>query len=111
MEQNNKSDDLVEELVEAQKEPVPVAVEEKKKTPKRNSKDEIIQKILQLSEEVGEPVTETNSQLKRMSKKDLTEKLASLVEKRIEMEAQKCLGIDKEQAKSPLHAEIVPNFK
>ena len=101
MEQNNKSDDLVEELVEAQKEPVPVAVEEKKKTPKRNSKDEIIQKILQLSEEVGEPVTETNSQLKRMSKKDLTEKLANLVEKRIEMEAQKCLGIDKEQAKSP----------
>ena len=36
-----------------------------------------------------------------MSKRALTEKLAKLVERRIEFEAQKALGITKEQAQSP----------
>ena len=91
-------EDLIEELVESQ---TPVVEVAKPKSPKRNSKDEMIQKIIQLSEECGEKLEESNSQLKRMSKKMLTEKLAGLVEKRIEVEAQKCLGINKEQAQSP----------
>ena len=89
---------LVEELVESQN---PIEEEEKPKEPKRNSKDELIQKIIQLADETGEPLKESNSQLRRMSKKALTEKLAVYVEKRIEFEAQKCLGIDKEQAQNP----------
>ena len=81
---------LVEELVESQN---PIEEEEEKpKEPKRNSKDELIQKIIQLADETGEPLKESNSQLRRMSKKALTEKLAVYVEKRIEFEAQKCPG-------------------
>ena len=91
-------EDLIDELVDSQ---TPVVEVAKPRSPKRNSKDEMIQKIVQLSEECGEKLEESNSQLKRMSKKMLTEKLAGLVEKRIEVEAQKCLGINKEQAQSP----------
>lgn len=89
--------ELVEELVVSAKEEEKSA---KPSTPKRNSKTELIQKIVQLAKEVNEPL-ESDSQLKRMSKRALNEKLASLVERRIEFEAQKCLGIDAEQAKSP----------
>ena len=91
MEQN-----MIEELVSAQEEPV---IE--KKSPKRNSKLELIDKIIELSQDVNEPVLESDSQLKRMSKRQLTEKLAGLVEKRIEFEATKLLGINKEQAGNP----------
>ena len=91
MEQN-----MIEELVSAQEEPV---IE--KKSPKRNSKSELIDKIIELSQDVNEPVLESDSQLKRMSKRQLTEKLAGLVEKRIEFEATKLLGINKEQAGNP----------
>ena len=93
-----ESEKLVDELVESQ---TPEEVVPEVKAPKRNSKDELIQKIISLSEEVGEPVKESNSQLKRMSKKALTDMLAGYVEKRIELEAQKCLGIDKQQAQNP----------
>ena len=85
----------VDELIKAQKSPV------KSMSPKRNSKDDIIQKILRLAEDVGEDIDESNSQLRRLSKRALTEKLAKLVERRIEFEAQKALGITKEQAQSP----------
>jgi hypothetical protein len=92
------SDKLVDELVESQ---TPVEIPTEAKVVKRNSKDELIKKIISLSEEVGEPVKLSNSQLKRMSKNALTDVLAGYVEKRIEFEAQKCLGIDKEQAGNP----------
>jgi hypothetical protein len=87
---------LIQELVEAQEEPI-----EEKKSPKRNSKLELIDKIITLSEDVNEPVLESDSQLRRMSKRQLTEKLAFLVEKKIEFEATKMLGISKEQAGNP----------
>ena len=93
---------LIEELIDAREEPV-VA---EKKSPKRNSKGDIIEKIVQLSEQVNEPVLESDSQLKRMSKKQLTEKLAGLVEKRIEFEATKVLGINKEQAGNPFMVNL-----
>ena len=41
-----------------------------------------------------------------MSKKQLTEKLAGLVEKRIEFEATKVLGINKEQAGNPFMVNL-----
>ena len=87
---------LIQELVEAKEEPI-----EEKKSPKRNSKLELIDKIITLSEDVDEPVLESDSQLRRMSKRQLTEKLAGLVEKKIEFEATKMLGISKEQAGNP----------
>ncbi len=93
-----ESNQLVDELVESQ---TPVEIEPQVKAVKRNSKEELINKIISLSEEVGEPVKLSNSQLKRMSKNALTDVLAGYVEKRIEVEAQKCLGIDKEQAANP----------
>ena len=96
-EKAEEKNQLVEELVIAQ-EPVQ---EKPPSSPKRNSKSDIIKKILQLAEEIGETITETDTQLKRMPKRVLTQKLADLVEKRIEFEAQKCLGIDKEQAQNP----------
>ena len=92
---------LIDELVEAQEEPI---VE--KKSPKRNSKHELIDKIIALSEDVNEPVLESDSQLKRMSKRQLTDKLAGLVEKKIEFEATKMLGINKEQAGNPFMVNL-----
>ena len=92
---------LIEELVEAQRE-APV----EKKSPKRNSKHELIEKIIKLSDDVNEPVLESDSQLKRMNKRQLTEKLASLVEKKIEFEATKVLGINKEQAGNPFMVNL-----
>ena len=88
---------LINELVESAEPKV-----EKPSSPKRNSKHEIIEKILQLAEEINEPVLESNTALRRMTKAQLTDKLAGLVEKRIEFEASKILGLDKEQAKSPV---------
>ena len=90
--------ELVDELVDAAKEETVVV---KPTTPKRNSKQSLIEKIIQLSNDVGEPLKESDSQLKRMSKRVLQDKLAALVEKRIEFEAQKCLGLDSETIKSP----------
>ena len=87
---------LIEELIDAKD-----AVPEVKKSPKRNSKTDIIEKILQVSEQMNQPVLETDSQLKRMSKRQLTDKLAELIEKRIEYEATKVLGISSEQAGNP----------
>ena len=91
-----EQEQLVNELVQAQ-----VPVPESPKIPKRNSKDEIIDKILSLSERIGEPVEESNSQLKRMSKNKLMEKLGQIIEKQVEFEATKVLGINKDQAQSP----------
>ena len=53
-----ESEKLVDELVESQP---PEEAGPEVKAPKRNSKDELIQKIISLSEEVGEPVKESNS--------------------------------------------------
>ena len=47
---------LIEELIDAQDEPAP-----EKKSPKRNSKGEIIDKIIQLSKEIDEPILESDS--------------------------------------------------
>ena len=96
---SNNDKDLVNELIESQKPPVEEPKE--KREPRRNSKDDIIDKIMQLSQEIGEPVPETNTQLKRMSKRQLADKLAGLIEKRVEFEASKVLGINKEQAGNP----------
>ena len=92
---------LIEELIDAKEEPAP-----EKKSPKRNSKGDIIDKIIQLSKEINEPILESDSQLKRMTKRQLTEKLAALVEKRIEAEATKVLGINKEQAGNPFMVNL-----
>ena len=92
---------LIDELVNAKEE-----VPEKPKSPKRNSKDQLIEKIITLSKTIDEPVLESDSQLKRMNKRQLNEKLAGLVEKQIEAEASKMLGINKEQVGNPFMVNL-----
>ena len=47
--------------------------------PKRNSKQSLIEKILELSEQEGIPLEHSNTKLKRMNKSHLTNLCADLV--------------------------------
>ena len=55
--------------------------EEKEKTIKRNSKDELIRKIVELSQNNDIKIEHSDTKLKRMTKQQLNELLASTVEK------------------------------
>ena len=68
--------------------------------PKRNSKHALIDKIMSVSEKYELDLDYSDTRLKRMNKKQLTELLTTYVEKRVEFEASKVLGLTKEQAKS-----------
>ena len=61
--------------------------------PKRNSKQALIEKILQLAEE-GVPLNLSNTKLKRMNKKQLANQLASMIEERIKMKMAQSVGAD-----------------
>ena len=63
---------LRDELLEAS---VPVA-DTKAEPPKRNSKQGLIDKIVELSEKEGIPLEYSNTSLKRMNKKQLSSLLA-----------------------------------
>ena len=86
---------LIEELVKPEEKP-----DKPQSIPRRNSKEQLIEKILELAKQCDEPVPQSDTQLKRMNKKQLTELLTTYVEKRVEFEASKVLGLTKEQAKS-----------
>ena len=68
-------------------------VEDTVQEPKRNSKQALIEKILQLSEE-GVPLELSNTKLKRMNKKQLANQLASMIEERIKMKMAHSVGAD-----------------
>ena len=59
--------------------------------PKRNSKQAIMDKILQLSE-AGVPLDVSNTKLKRMTKRALANKLAEMIEERIKQQMARSVG-------------------
>ena len=60
---------------------------------KRNSKQAIMDKILELSEE-GVPLDVSNTKLKRMNKRALANKLAEMIEERIKQQMARAVGAD-----------------
>ena len=73
--------DLNEELLEAASQEHAVVQESKEsKEPKRNSKQALIEKIIQISERDGIPLVCSNTKLKRMNKQQLSELCADMIE-------------------------------
>ena len=50
----------------------------KPSTPKRNTKDELVERIIKVAEEGGVPLQESDTKLRRMNKSDLRKKLAEV---------------------------------
>ena len=73
--------DLNEELLAAAAQEHAIVPEAKE--PKRNSKQGLIDKILEISEREGIPLTCSNTKLKRMNKQQLSELCADLIEQGI----------------------------
>ena len=69
--------DLNNELLESPQKTV--------QSPKRNSKQHIINRIIELCEKTGIELEESDSKLKRMNKEQLQKKLAEVMEKEIKM--------------------------
>ena len=69
---------LNNELLNA--EPAEAAVEKNLKKPKRNSKDDITKKILQIVEKYGLEFEYSDTKLRRMSKTELQKLLATVME-------------------------------
>ena len=66
--------------------------EKKEKPRKRNSKDELIDKIVQVAEHNNITLPHSDTRLKRMTKQQLTELLAELVEKAMRDEMARQVG-------------------
>ena len=66
------------------------------RSPKRNSKNAKIEKIKELCQKFNIELSETDSQLKRMSKENLTKKLASCIEEGLRISACQQLNVDPE---------------
>ena len=80
---------LNDELLEAE---VPVTVESDE--PKRNSKQALIQKIIEISENDGIPLEFSNTKLKRMNKMELTKLCADMIEQGIRKKLARTVGAD-----------------
>jgi hypothetical protein len=61
--------------------------------PKRNSKDGLIQKILQICEENHLELVESNSKLRRMTKQQLAELLAAKIEQSVKNQMAEQVGV------------------
>lgn len=68
------------------------APEEKKQEPKRNSKGELIDKIIQLAEQNSITLELSDTALKRMTKQQLNEKLAEVIELAMRNEMARQVG-------------------
>ena len=79
---------LQDELLEAANPPEP----QTDAPPKKNTKQALLEKILQVSERDGIPLEYTNSKLKRMSKKELAQVLADLIEEGIKRQMAQKVG-------------------
>ena len=84
---------LNDELVQASN---PAQEKESHGTPKRNSKNAKIEKIKELCEKFDIDLPETDSQLKRMSKENLTKRLAACIEDGVRISACQQLNVDPE---------------
>ena len=80
---SEENQNLNEELIEEEQTEI---------NPKRGSKDEIIQKIYDLSDKANIPIEESLTKLKRKSKSTLNKMLAELVEKSVEKSIANKLG-------------------
>jgi len=65
-----------------------------KAPPKKNTKQALLEKILEVSERDGLPLEHTNSKLKRMSKAELTNVLAELIEEGMRRKMAQKVGCD-----------------
>ena len=68
--------------------------------PRRNSKQGLIEKIIEISERDGIPLEHSNTKLKRMNKQQLTQLCADMVEKGIRKKMARSVGAagDSDQA-------------
>ena len=80
------NDDLLEAAAPAKEPP----------EPKRNSKQKMIDKILEISEKENIPLEHSNTKLKRMNKSQLGNLLAELIEKGMEKKMARTLGISED---------------
>ena len=62
-------------------------------SPKRNSKQALINKIVELAEKIGVQIEESDSKLKRMNKEQLNKKLAELMETQLRKKMAENVGI------------------
>ena len=84
---------LNNELLNA--EPAEAAVEKKNlKKPKRNSKDDLTKKILQIVEKYGLEFEYSDTKLRRMSKNELQKLLATVMEQCVKIDMAKAAGVD-----------------
>ena len=81
--------DLNEELLEAS---VPDAPVQAQKETKRNSKQALIEKILEISEREGIALEHSNTKLKRMNKQQLSELCADMIEEGIKKKMARAVG-------------------
>ena len=89
-EQPEDTQELRQELLDAANPPPPV----EKQPPKKNTKQALLEKILEVSERDGLPLEYTNSKLKRMSKAELTNVLAELIEEGMRRKMAQKVGCD-----------------
>ena len=67
---------------------------EDKAEPRRNSKQALIDKILEISERDNIPLEHSNTKLKRMNKQQLAELCADMIEKGMKRKMARTIGVD-----------------
>ena len=88
MEETNDQSELRDELLEA------AAPNSEPSEPRRNSKQALIDKILEISEKERIPLQQSNTKLKRMNKAQLGNLLAELIEKGMEKKMARTIGCE-----------------
>ena len=83
---------LREELLEAAAPPE----QEEQEAPKKNTKQALLQKILEVSEKGGIPLEHSNSKLKRMNKQQLAGVLADVIEEGMKRKMARQVGCDED---------------
>ena len=69
---------------------------EEKAEPRRNSKQALIDKIIEISERDNIPLGHSNTKLKRMNKQQLAELCADMIEKGMKRKMARTLGVDED---------------
>ena len=86
---------LNEELLEAEE-----TVEQPEQAPRRNSKQSLIDKILELSERDNIPLEHSNTKLKRMNKQQLAQLCADMIEKGLRKKMAQTVGASDDSERS-----------
>ena len=69
---------------------------EQKAEPRRNSKQALIDKIIEISERDNIPLEHSNTKLKRMNKQQLAELCADMIEKGMKKKMARTIGVDED---------------